>query len=111
MKSQQLTDTSDLGSLTDAELMERGRAEIRSHASHIAKITGLRTAAVEHGLYGFHWPSKSLSANELCDVLMDASIVLHSLRLGMTLEVATGCMTAARNVRAREFAGADGRSA
>jgi hypothetical protein len=89
----------DLSSLSDAQLLEYARAEIRSHAADIAKIVKLKTSTVEHGLYGYRWPAKSLGAGALSDVLMEASIILQSVRLGMSLEAAAGGMTLARGTR------------
>jgi hypothetical protein len=75
------------------------RAAVRSHAEEIAEIVNLSTTAVEHGLYGYRWPKRSLDANALSDVLTEASIILQSVRLGMSLEAAAGSMVIAHGMK------------
>jgi hypothetical protein len=90
-----------LAAMTDDELIAAGHAAIRSHAADIAAIVGKSRSSIEHGLYGYRWPRKSMSANDISEVLDDASMLLATVQAGMLFEAAVDNVSHARWMRNR----------
>jgi hypothetical protein len=60
---------------------------------------GQRPAVVKKQLYADRWPPKSMDADQLSDVLQEASLLLQTLRVGMSPEAAVAVVASARRVR------------
>ncbi|HTX94007.1 MAG TPA: hypothetical protein VME67_03700 [Mycobacterium sp.] len=91
----------ETAALTDAELITAAIDTIKSVADDVAAITGAKPATVLHGLAGYRWPLKGLDAASLADILEDATLLLHGVQYGMSLQAAAGAVALARGVKVR----------